>query len=153
VYRLNVLPGDVNGDGKVSSADVNVMRNQPLSLTDNSSNWHYDVNGAGKVSAADVNIVRSQPLATITGFPEPILPGTNGGAVAPAAVSSSGGITVTSGTLSATNRSEIPAGTSPTVGAVARIGGDLAWWMAQDQHQRKDAAIPALDAVFAQYGP
>ena len=26
VYRFNVLAGDVNGDGKVSAADVNMMR-------------------------------------------------------------------------------------------------------------------------------
>ena len=75
VYRFNVLAGDVIGDGEVSAADVNVVRNQPLSTTDNASNWRYDINGAGDVSAADVNIVRSQPLAIIASFPEPILPG------------------------------------------------------------------------------
>ncbi len=241
VYRFDVLAGDVIGDGTVSAADVNVERSQPLSLTDTSTNWRYDINGAGEVSAADVNIIRSQPLAAIAAFPDPDLPGGSGGPVAPGALGSSGGITVTSGTLIVTDPSEMPAGTHLAVGAGAsllfgpsagstspaatagpsaiaspiasaaasalpaattevggprseaggltsdlrlptsepgppsyaiyggpsaaitvasgntpaaeRISGDLAWWLVQDQHPKKGAAIPALDAAFAHYGP
>jgi hypothetical protein len=80
VYRFNVLAGDVNGDGKVSAADVAVVGKQPPSPSDNAANWRYDINGAGKVTVADVALVGSQPPAAIASFPEPVLPGA--GAVA-----------------------------------------------------------------------
>ncbi|MGO9110801.1 MAG: dockerin type I domain-containing protein [Thermoguttaceae bacterium] len=123
-FRFNVLAGDVNGDGEVSAADVTAMRSQALG-PDNATNWRYDVNGDGKVSAVDVNVIRSQPLTAIGSFPDPIVPST----------SSSG------------------------AWLSARLVRNLAWVAqaassseASDQHHKKDVAIEALEAVFAQYG-
>jgi hypothetical protein len=46
------LPGDVNGDGEVGIADVNVLINLIL---DNNQDPNGDVNGDGEVGIADVN--------------------------------------------------------------------------------------------------
>ncbi len=93
-----------------------------------------------------MNIVRSQPLAIIASFPEPILPGAGGAAVVPGSVNA--------GPIVPAYFSDGPdvLGTRPAA-AAARIGGDLAWWLVQNQHPKKGAAIPVLDAVFAHYGP
>ncbi len=127
IFRFNVLAGDVNGDGKVSSADVNAMRSQPLGM-DTATNWQYDVNGDGKLSSGDVNAIRSQPLTTIASFPEPILP-------------SSGSPTVQSATTDGVVRDMAWLGQ-------AASSSDCGL----DQRHEKDLAIQALDAVLAQYG-
>ena len=150
VYRFNVLAGDVNGDGKVSAADVAVMGNQPPSLTDNASNWRYDINGAGKVGAADVALIGSQPPAVIAVLPEPILPGSSGGAMLPAVASnSSNRIAITAGTPMANDPPAVPAGVAsnrraPVVfGAGRRVAGGragwrgLAWWVVENEHRKK----------------
>ena len=49
-----ILPADVNGDGEVSIADVNVVIDMILSGKTIASG---DVNGDGEVSIADVNAV------------------------------------------------------------------------------------------------
>ena len=49
-----VTPGDVNGDGEVSIADVNVLTSMILTGTLTAS---ADVNGDGEVTVADVNAV------------------------------------------------------------------------------------------------
>ena len=52
------ITGDVNGDGKVDVADVNIIIDMILQLTPTTSyNNRGDVNGDGKVDVADVNIV------------------------------------------------------------------------------------------------
>ncbi len=48
------LNGDVNGDGEVSLADVNVVVDMILS---GNTTVHGDVNGDGEVSLADINVI------------------------------------------------------------------------------------------------
>lgn len=55
---ITEITGDVNGDGKVDVADVNIIIDMILQLTPTTSyNNRGDVNGDGKVDVADVNIV------------------------------------------------------------------------------------------------
>ena len=49
-------PGDVNGDGSVTSADVTVLYNYLLG-NDNSNLVNPDVNGDGSITSADVTVV------------------------------------------------------------------------------------------------
>jgi Ca2+-binding EF-hand superfamily protein len=55
------LPGDVNGDGKVTLRDVRLVRRH-LGETPSSATWdgRADVNCDGKVSARDLRKVRRQ---------------------------------------------------------------------------------------------
>ena len=121
VYRFDVLAGDVIGDGTVSAADVDVERSQPLSLTDTSTNWR-DRHQRGRRGQRR----RREHHTFATPGGDRRLPGSGparrqrraGGA---GALGSSGGITVTSGTLIVTDPSEMPAGTHLAVGAGASL--------------------------------
>ena len=52
--ELSTLKGDVNGDGEVNIADINVVIDMILSGTFNTNG---DVNGDGEVNIADINAV------------------------------------------------------------------------------------------------
>ena len=49
--------GDVDGDGEVNIADVNVLIDLILSGTGNTAKLKADVNDDGEVNIADVNMV------------------------------------------------------------------------------------------------
>ena len=51
---VNTDNGDVNGDGEVNIADINVLCNEILS---GSYNEKHDVNGDGEVNIADINAI------------------------------------------------------------------------------------------------
>lgn len=53
-WYMRVLPGDVNGDGEVNVADVNMLINMILS-GDSQGTDSGDINGDGEVTIADVN--------------------------------------------------------------------------------------------------
>ena len=55
---VGVLAGDVNGDGVVTTADVNVVRAQSGQAA-GAGNFTKDVNLSGVISTSDVNVVRS----------------------------------------------------------------------------------------------
>ena len=76
VYEFYMLPGNVNRDGKVSSADLSKLRTIELGpdIQGSDNNWQYDLNGDNKISSADVAAQRSQALASIDNFPEPVPP-------------------------------------------------------------------------------
>ncbi|MBO4722644.1 MAG: hypothetical protein J5629_06900, partial [Muribaculaceae bacterium] len=50
------IPGDVNGDGEVTAADVTEIYNHLLNGTNTYADA-YDVNGDGVVTAADVTAI------------------------------------------------------------------------------------------------
>lgn len=56
VAEPDAIPGDVNGDGSVTSADVTVLYNYLLG-NDNSNLVNPDVNGDGSITSADVTVV------------------------------------------------------------------------------------------------
>ena len=108
-FEFYVLAGDVNGDGKVSAADFNVLRSNSSPVV-NATNWHYDINGDGKISAGDQNSSRSRSGTILANYPEPLAPPTGdvvfavlGGAVADASA---------------------PAVSVPAADAAATLGGD-----------------------------
>jgi hypothetical protein len=82
-FRFNVLPGDVNGSGQVTAADVQAnLTAQFRGLGHPQFNPRHDVDGNGHVNATDLVLVRN--LSTISlpaGEPTP-----SGSPAAPAAV-------------------------------------------------------------------
>jgi hypothetical protein len=46
--------GDLNGDGKVTASDIQVVLN---AMADEDNNPAYDLNGDGKVTASDIQII------------------------------------------------------------------------------------------------
>ncbi|MFL6530552.1 MAG: dockerin type I repeat-containing protein, partial [Chthoniobacterales bacterium] len=57
--RMNVLLGDVNGDGVVNSADAVVTRNDS-GLTTDATNFRADSNVDGAINSADATLVRGR---------------------------------------------------------------------------------------------
>ena len=55
---LNILVGDVNGDGVVNQADANLIQGD-VGLFDTGANFTYDLDGSGKVDAGDTAIVNA----------------------------------------------------------------------------------------------
>ena len=53
--RLNVLPGDVNGDGVVNSKDITIIRNQSRGKKGFLPTIYGDILGNGTVNGADLN--------------------------------------------------------------------------------------------------
>ena len=47
---------DLNGDGKVSTADIQIIINE-MKKTQASQNMKYDLNGDGKISTADIQVI------------------------------------------------------------------------------------------------
>jgi len=54
-YKLQDLPGDVNADGEVTIADVNMLLE--IILSGSATRGSVDVNGDGEINLADVNAV------------------------------------------------------------------------------------------------
>ena len=59
IFRFNVVAGDASHDGKVSSSDTILVRNQ-TGQNDNATNYRDDINGDGKMSSSDMILVRNQ---------------------------------------------------------------------------------------------
>lgn len=59
VCQVNpVLLGDVNGDGEVNVADINVVTDIVLGgSVDNQTRMRADVNGDGEINVADINVI------------------------------------------------------------------------------------------------
>jgi hypothetical protein len=57
--EVGLLLGDVNGDGVVDSADLDIVNNQ-IGQPTNGENFRSDINNDGTISAADVRIVTQQ---------------------------------------------------------------------------------------------
>jgi hypothetical protein len=57
--EMGLLLGDVNGDGLVDSADLDIVNSQ-IGQPTNGENFHSDINNDGTISAADVRIVTQQ---------------------------------------------------------------------------------------------
>ena len=75
-FEFYFLAGDVNGDGKVTMSDFNLIRSN-VSLSINTADWRYDVNGDGRITMADANASRSRAGAILSNFPEPVAPLSN----------------------------------------------------------------------------
>ena len=56
VWISNTMTYDLNGDGKVSTADIQVIINE-MKKTQASQNMAYDLNGDGKISTADIQVI------------------------------------------------------------------------------------------------
>ena len=55
-YFTNKTPYDLNNDGKVSTADIQVIINE-MKKPQASQSMGYDLNGDGKISTADIQVV------------------------------------------------------------------------------------------------
>ena len=55
-YFSQVIRYDLNGDGKVSTADIQVIINE-MKKAQASQNMAYDLNGDGKISTADIQVI------------------------------------------------------------------------------------------------
>jgi hypothetical protein len=59
MFAVNVLPGDVNGDGGVTTADVTAVRLLvPANTASSAFNLRADFDGSGSISTADVTSAR-----------------------------------------------------------------------------------------------
>jgi hypothetical protein len=57
---LNVLPGDVNGDGVVNLKDLAAIHKQPNVYAGSASDLYQDINGDGKVNGSDYLAVKDR---------------------------------------------------------------------------------------------
>ena len=169
IFRFNAVAGDASHDGKVSSSDMILVRNQ-TGQNDNATNYRDDINGDGKMSSSDMILVRNQTGVNIgIGFPEPILPSA-GPIVSSDTASSSPSMAVVSNAASSIARPAVAANVPvtlrvmdgitghhvPMVGVMstAAAAASFSVWNTSNNsgpQQKKDLAIEALDAVFAQY--
>ena len=72
-FRFNVLPGDVNGNGAVTTADVGFVRSRVGEPTTHLAALLADVNGNGAITTADVDLIRSR-VGSVLPEGEPELP-------------------------------------------------------------------------------
>ncbi|MBQ6188170.1 MAG: hypothetical protein IJK49_09545, partial [Prevotella sp.] len=56
VWISNTMTYDLNGDGKVSTADIQVIINE-MKKPQASQNMDYDLNNDGKISTADIQVI------------------------------------------------------------------------------------------------
>ncbi|MBP1540415.1 MAG: BspA family leucine-rich repeat surface protein [Prevotella sp.] len=56
VWISNTMTYDLNGDGKVSTADIQIIINE-MKKAQASQNMQYDLNGDGKISTADIQVI------------------------------------------------------------------------------------------------
>lgn len=65
------LPGDVNGDGSVNSADLDVVRGNWGQTVPPGDSGQGDLSGDGIVNSADLDIIRANWGAVLSAVPEP----------------------------------------------------------------------------------
>lgn len=65
-FAVNVLPGDVNASGGVSTTDVSQVKLASGKAV-SSSNWRCDVNGSNAINISDVNYVKSRTPSALPG--------------------------------------------------------------------------------------
>ncbi|MBR0303231.1 MAG: dockerin type I repeat-containing protein, partial [Clostridia bacterium] len=55
-----VLPGDTNGDGKLNSKDLSLMKRCVAGTADPADfiSWNTDINGDGKINTKDLTILK-----------------------------------------------------------------------------------------------
>jgi hypothetical protein len=64
IAHMDVLVGDVNASGTVTSGDSNLAKAQALhSVTQ--ANFRTDVNGSGSITTGDVNIIKQNSLTSL----------------------------------------------------------------------------------------
>ena len=71
-FRLDTLPGDFNGNGTLTAADVaqeQAVVNSPFPLSDTYDIWSYDINGDGADTQADVAFIQNEINAGETQLP------------------------------------------------------------------------------------
>jgi hypothetical protein len=69
-FAVNVLPGDVDGDGSVTTADVTAVRLLvPSSTASSNFNLRADLDGSGSVTTADVTSARLKVGTTLPAAP------------------------------------------------------------------------------------
>ncbi|MBR1518527.1 MAG: hypothetical protein IJ624_03385, partial [Prevotella sp.] len=56
VFKKAGINYDLNGDGKVSTADIQIIINE-MKKAQASQNMQYDLNGDGKISTADIQVI------------------------------------------------------------------------------------------------
>lgn len=61
---MGVLLADVNGSGRVDTADISLVRQQTLQPVTGST-FRNDINASGRIDAADLSIVRQQTLTSL----------------------------------------------------------------------------------------
>jgi RHS repeat-associated protein len=94
LFRINLLPGDVDGNGGVNLTDYLLVRSKlGLSASSPGYNFRYDVLGQGTITTAEANLVRA-----LIGS---VLPGGNSGAGAGGGMSAGGGQAPSGGGTSA----------------------------------------------------
>lgn len=65
------LPGDVNDDGSVNSADLDVVRGNWGQTVPPGDSGQGDLSGDGIVNSADLDIIRANWGAVLSAVPEP----------------------------------------------------------------------------------
>ena len=71
VKVIDVLYGDVNGDGKINVIDANLVRKAAAKMItiDENQKLAADVNGDGKINVIDANLIRKYAAKVISAFP------------------------------------------------------------------------------------
>src|SRR6185436_15670967 len=64
IGRMDVLVGDVNASGIVTSGDTNLCKAQALQPV-TSSNFRNDINASGAITSGDVNLIKQQALTQL----------------------------------------------------------------------------------------
>jgi fibronectin-binding autotransporter adhesin len=72
-FLFNVLPGDVNNNGIVSTGDVLQVKTQ-LNATLGSNNYRQDINANGVVTTGDVLQAKTHLNTSLSQFPTPVIP-------------------------------------------------------------------------------
>lgn len=68
---VDIMYGDLNGDGKINSTDMTLMKRRVLKIIDEFSvpDTNADLNGDGKLNSTDMTILKRYILKIITEFP------------------------------------------------------------------------------------
>jgi fibronectin-binding autotransporter adhesin len=72
-FLFNVLPGDVNNNGIVSTGDVLQVKTQ-LNATLGANNYRQDINANGVVTTGDVLQAKTHLNTSLSQFPTPVIP-------------------------------------------------------------------------------
>jgi Dockerin type I domain len=69
--RLNVLPGDLNGDGVVNNKDITTIRNEWKGKKGATATIYGDIIGNGTVNGSDYNAARKELGTKLPKLPKP----------------------------------------------------------------------------------